>query len=63
MICQRCGTEIYKYSTCNYCKRNICNNCIKSSRRVSKVIRLVICADDWSKMPTRKIYKSVTKDN
>jgi len=28
MICERCGAEIYKYSTCRYCRRKVCNNCV-----------------------------------
>jgi len=60
--CQRCGRSMYKYNTCNYCKRQIDVNCTKSSRRVSKVIRIVICKDDWSKLPARKAFKSMTKE-
>ncbi len=60
--CERCGKNIHKYNTCNYCKRKICVNCVKSSRRVSKTIRLVICKDDWSKLPSRKAFKSATKE-
>lgn len=63
MLCQRCGNDIYKHERCNYCKRNICFNCVKSSRRISKVIRLVICKDDWSKMSARKQFKSATKES
>lgn len=60
--CERCGKAMYKYNTCNYCKRRIDVNCMKSSRRVSKVIRLVICKDDWSKMPSRRAFKSASKE-
>ena len=62
MMCERCRADIYKYSTCNYCKRKICINCVKSSRRVSKTIRLVICKDCWTKMPSRKLFKGATKE-
>ena len=58
MLCERCGREIHKYEICNYCKKKICVNCVKSSRRVSKTTRVVICKDDWSKMPSRKAFKA-----
>lgn len=58
MLCERCGNNIYKYSVCDYCHRKICYSCVKSSRRANKTTRLVICKDDWSKMPVRKMFKS-----
>ncbi len=61
MICERCGNEIFKYEQCNYCKRKICVNCMKSSRRVSKINRIVICKDCWGKMSRRKQFKSESK--
>ncbi len=63
MLCARCGKTIYKYRTCNYCKRKICESCVKSSRKVSKIMKLVICKDCWSKMPTRKQFKSAKKES
>ncbi|MDE1850646.1 MAG: hypothetical protein KGH54_02515 [Candidatus Micrarchaeota archaeon] len=60
MMCERCGKDIFKYSTCNYCKKKICVNCMKSSRKVTKTNRIVICKDDWSKMTKRKTFKSAT---
>ncbi|VVB76738.1 Uncharacterised protein [uncultured archaeon] len=60
MICERCSRDIYKSETCNYCNRKICFDCTKSSKRLSKTTRLVICKDCWSKMPSRKKYKSTT---
>ncbi len=62
MMCARCGRDIHKYNTCNYCKRQVCTYCVKSSRRVSKTIRLAICKDDWSKLQSRKAFKSATKE-
>lgn len=49
---------MFKYETCDFCKKKICNDCMKSSRKGSKVIRKVICKDCWSKMPNRKAYKA-----
>lgn len=60
MLCERCGRDIYKYSTCNYCRKKICYSCVKSSKRASKTVRIVICKDCWTKMPSRKAYKSAT---
>ena len=60
MICERCSRDIYKFEKCDYCNRKLCFNCVKSSKRLSKTTRLVICKDCWSKMPTRKKYKSTT---
>lgn len=58
MLCERCGREIYKYVTCDYCGRKICYDCIKSSENASKTKKLVICKDCWSNLPKRKAYKS-----
>ena len=63
MSCERCKREIYKYVTCDYCGRKICNNCVKSSQRESKTKKLVICKDCWSDMPKRKLYKSKKDTN
>ncbi len=58
ITCERCKREIIKYLKCDYCGRSICNNCIKSSERTAKTIRLIICKDCWGDMPKRKAYKS-----
>ncbi len=57
-LCERCKSEIYKSETCNYCNRKICNNCIKSSQRVQKVTRLVICKDCWGNIKKRTAFKN-----
>ncbi len=62
MLCERCSAEIYKHEFCRYCNRKICTNCVKSSRRVSKTQRIVICKDCWSVMKRRKAFKSMSKD-
>ena len=61
MMCERCGKDIFKQVKCDYCNRKICQDCIKSSKRKSKVVRLIICKDCWSVMSKRKIYKSTVK--
>jgi len=58
MRCERCGRDIFKFATCNYCSRKIGQECIKSSKRKTKVVRLVICKDCWGVMPRRKAYKN-----
>ncbi|MGC8628798.1 MAG: hypothetical protein ACP5T4_01135 [Candidatus Micrarchaeia archaeon] len=58
MLCERCKREIYKYEVCNYCGRKIGTECVKSSRRLSKSVRLVICKDCWSDVKKRKAFKS-----
>ena len=62
MHCERCGSDIYKYEVCRYCKRKIDANCVKSSRRVTKTLRIVICKDDWGKMKNRKEFKQMNKE-
>ncbi len=62
MICERCSADVYKYEACNYCKRKICNSCVKSSKRVSRTEKAVICKDCWSDLKQRKRYKSATKE-
>ncbi len=56
--CDRCKREVFKYEQCNYCKRKICYNCMKSSQRSPKTRRLVICKDCWGMMPRRKAFKN-----
>ncbi|MCL5434327.1 MAG: hypothetical protein M1559_01270 [Candidatus Marsarchaeota archaeon] len=58
ILCERCKREIFRTFKCNYCGRNLCRNCVKSSKRKSKTVKLVICKDCWSEMPKRKAYKS-----
>ena len=60
MICERCGKDIYKTSTCNYCKRKIGIECVKSSRKISQTERIFICKDDWSDIRKRRAFKSQT---
>ncbi len=57
-LCERCKREIYKSETCGYCNKKICNDCIKSSQRVQKVTRLVICKDCWGNMHRRRAFKN-----
>lgn len=57
-LCERCKREITKYEICSYCGRKIGNECIKSSQRIQKVTRLVICKDDWGNMRKRRAFKN-----
>ncbi len=58
LTCERCKKEIYKYNVCNYCNRKICDNCVKSSQKISKTEHLVICKDCWNDMKKRSDYKN-----
>ncbi len=58
LSCERCKDEVFKYLSCDYCSRKICNNCIKSSARASKISRLVICKDCWGDLKKRERYKN-----
>ncbi len=62
MLCERCSADIFKHEVCRYCNRKICSNCVKSSRRVTKTSRIVICKDCWSNMKRRKAFKGMTAD-
>ncbi len=62
MLCERCNKEIHKYVTCNYCARKICNDCLKSSKRVTKTEKAFICKDCWSNLKKRTKYKSASKE-
>lgn len=57
-VCERCKREVYRTETCNYCGRKIGTECVKASQRANKLTRLVICKDDWSKLPIRTMYKN-----
>ncbi len=61
MICERCSADVYKYEVCAYCKRKVCSSCVKSSKRISKIERSVICKDCWSSLKSRKRFKSEKK--
>jgi len=56
--CERCKAEVFKYLQCGYCGRSICNNCIKSSKKITKINRIVICKSCWSDMKKRSTYKN-----
>lgn len=56
--CQRCNKEAHYLEKCNYCERQVCRTCVKSSRRPIKIERIVICKDCWSDLRKRKKYKS-----
>jgi hypothetical protein len=58
LYCERCKKEVYKREQCNYCMRKICLSCEKSSQRVKKLTRLVICKDCWGKIEKRKVFKN-----
>lgn len=62
MQCERCGSEVYKYVVCNYCSRKICNDCLKSSKRITKTEKATICKDCWSDMKKRTKYKRTKKE-
>jgi len=57
-ICERCKREINAYEICTYCGRKIGIECVKSSQRIQKVTRLVICKDDWGNLKKRKAFKN-----
>ena len=56
--CERCKRQVPRADTCNYCKRLVCESCKKSAKRASKIKKLFICKDCWSKMESRKKFKS-----
>ena len=58
LSCDRCKREIFKMEKCAYCNRQICSRCMKSSQRIKKTTRLVICKDCWGDMSKRKIFKT-----
>lgn len=58
-LCERCKREINKYEICSYCGRKIGEECVKSSQRVQKVTRLVICKDDWGNTKKRNAFKNM----
>jgi hypothetical protein len=58
MRCDRCKEEFFRLDKCNSCNRKICNNCIKSTKNLSKTERVGICKDCWSDLKKRSKYKS-----
>ncbi len=62
MLCERCGRDVHKHLICNSCNRKICNDCIKSSKRISVTEKAVICKDCWSDLKKRGKYKSAMRE-
>ena len=60
-VCERCKREMYRFETCDYCGRKICDACVKASQKATKLQRLVICRDDWNSLPKRTQYKNKQK--
>ena len=58
ILCERCRKEVYLYEQCNYCNRKIGTECEKSSQRIGKTLRLVICKDCWGIMERRMAFKN-----
>ncbi|MBD3397662.1 hypothetical protein GF412_00815 [Candidatus Micrarchaeota archaeon] len=58
LVCDRCGKKTAKLDTCNYCRKECCVSCVKSSKRVGKGSKAYICKDCWTKMDRRKKFKS-----
>jgi hypothetical protein len=58
LICERCKREIYRNEACTYCGKKICNDCEKSSQRIQKTLRLMICKDCWSNIKKRTAFKN-----
>ncbi|HEV8289899.1 MAG TPA: hypothetical protein VGQ00_03050 [Candidatus Norongarragalinales archaeon] len=56
--CARCGHESHHLSACWSCGRMIDTRCEKSSKRLRNHSRVLICKDDWGKLPKRKAYES-----
>ncbi|MBI3588459.1 hypothetical protein HY095_04655 [Candidatus Micrarchaeota archaeon] len=56
--CERCGRDAYYMEKCDYCSRNVCRPCQKSSLTASKTERKVICRDCWGDTKKRKAFKS-----
>ncbi|MDE1856978.1 MAG: hypothetical protein KGH98_02730 [Candidatus Micrarchaeota archaeon] len=60
-LCDRCKREIYRFETCDYCDRKICDACTKSTYRVQKTTRLAICKDCWSNLKKRTAFKNKSR--
>jgi len=61
MFCQRCKKETYFLEKDLYCGRNVCNACVKSSKRPVRTLHVVICKDCWGDLKKRAVYKSLRK--
>lgn len=58
MNCEICSNTMVVPERCEYCGKLACNACVKSSKRLAKVRRLVICRRCWGNLKTRKKFKS-----
>ncbi|MFH1095478.1 MAG: hypothetical protein V1728_04640 [Candidatus Micrarchaeota archaeon] len=59
MICERCSQQGHFLEKCEYCSRMVCLACEKSSKRVKKTKRFVICKDCWGNLKTRSRFKAL----
>jgi hypothetical protein len=54
--CGRCGSQSAKLLKCDYCTGNMCNSCIRSSKR-KKIDHRRICKGCWTDMRKRNTFK------
>ncbi len=60
MKCKRCSKEAHYLEKCNYCEKEVCRACQKSSRNAKNTARKrerrVICKTCWGHIPSRKTF-------
>lgn len=57
VICERCADETTEPQKCMGCGKKLCRKCIKSSKKLHKMERIVICKDCWGDMKKRSAFK------
>ena len=58
ITCERGGEQVARAERCSYCNKQVCESCLKSSKRIGKVKRYYICKGCWGNMGSRSRFKS-----
>ncbi|MBS3067288.1 hypothetical protein J4450_01180 [Candidatus Micrarchaeota archaeon] len=58
LSCERCSKQTAKLTKCNYCSKNDCVSCIRSTKKVHKIKHMAICKNCWGVMRNRRQFKN-----
>jgi len=58
VTCERRGEQVARAERCTYCNKQVCEACLKSSKRIAKTRRYFICKSCWGNIGFRTRFKS-----
>lgn len=57
--CERCTSDTHFMEKCTFCERYVCRACIRASKNVKKVNRIVICKSCFGDISKMKKYENM----